>query len=753
MTGTSLGPYDILSKLGEGGMGAVYRALDRRLGREVALKILPADLAGNQDRRARFIREAQAASRFNHPNIITIYDIAEADLPSGRIHYIAMECISGNTLEALTPAEGLEPVRAQAIAADIASALSRAHAAGVVHRDLKPANVMVTDDGIVKVLDFGLAKLVPTGVSDTAATITSAGTQLGMILGTAAYMSPEQASGLPVDARSDIFSFGLVLYEMLSGRRAFPGQSPLAAVAGILHSEARPLTDVPEHLAAVVKRCLRKAPEARFQTMAEVQAALSTGSSGSRSGLSMLAPAPAVLPSIAVLPFVNLNRDPESDFFCDGLTEELINGLSQLRTLRVVSRSTVFQFKGGTEDIRQVAAKLHVSTALEGSVRRAGNRLRITSQLINAADGCQLWSQRFDREMQDVFDVQDEVTQAILEHLKVHFPSGILPAAVKNQGQNPEAWTLYLKGRYYQHWTTTEGYRKALEHYQEAIALDPGMAKPWAGIADIYIFSAIVGLGRPNDLMPQAHAAALRALELDETLAEANSALGLVHLWFDWDWAASERRLRRAAELSPGNPDVHTNLALLLTRLGRTAEALATARQAMDLDPLGLHAAFGLADALFLGRAPLGQVIELCRKTIDLAPPALWPHWYLINALASNRDFSEIPGAIAQARQLAAGELVSEGIFGWALALAGDHEEARRIATELAARRASAHSPAVPIAWIHLGLGDHEVALDWLETARLERDPLLAMSHVNPTHDVLRNNPRFQALLGNMQFA
>ncbi|NDJ10916.1 MAG: hypothetical protein EBY17_06950 [Acidobacteriia bacterium] len=704
MTGTSLGPYDILSKLGEGGMGAVYRALDRRLGREVALKILPADLAGNQDRRARFIREAQAASRLNHPNIITIYDIAEADLPSGRIHYIAMECISGNTLEGLTPAEGLEPVRAQAIAADIASALSRAHAAGVVHRDLKPANVMVTDDGIVKVLDFGLAKLVPTGVSDTAATITSAGTQLGMILGTAAYMSPEQASGLPVDARSDIFSFGLVLYEMISGRRAFPGQSPLAAVAGILHSEARPLTDVPEHLAAVVKRCLRKAPEARFQTMAEVQAALSSGISGSRSSLSMLTPAPAVLPSIAVLPFVNLNRDPESDFFCDGLTEELINGLSQLRTLRVVSRSTVFQFKGGTEDIRQVAAKLHVSTALEGSVRRAGNRLRITSQLINAADGCQLWSQRFDREMQDVFDVQDEVPQAILEHLKVHFPSGILPAAVKNQGQNPEAWTLYLKGRYYQHWTTTEGYRKALEHYQEAIALDPGMAKPWAGIADIYIFSAIVGLGRPNDLMPQAHAAALRALELDETLAEANSALGLVHLWFDWDWAASE-------------------------------------------------AAFGLADALFLGRAPLGQVIELCRKTIDLAPPAIWPHWYLINALASNRDFAEIPGAIAQARQLAAGEPVSEGIFGWALALAGDHEEARRMAAELTERRASVHSPAVPIAWIHLGLGDHEAALDWLETARLERDPLLAMSHVNPTHDVLRDNPRFQALLHQMQFA
>jgi len=397
-----VGQYEVLSKLGEGGMGTVYRARDIRLGRDVALKVLSPEAAGDEERRMRFTREARAASRLNHPNIVTIYDIAEETLEDGsRIQVIAMEHVAGKTLSALIY-QGLDLAGALALAQQIAGALAKAHAAGIVHRDLKPANIMVTEDGDAKVLDFGIAKLAEnTNVDLAASTATSAGTRLGMVLGTASYMSPEQASGHHVDARSDIFSFGLVLYEMLSGQRAFPAESSLAAIAAILYSEPRPLTGVPAAVESIVTRCLRKAPADRYQTMDEVKAALHAAAVPVSAGAAVTGPATtgARTPSIAVLPFLNMNRDEENEFFCDGLTEELINGLSQLRNLRVVSRSTVFQFKGRTEDIRQIGEKLQVSNALEGSVRRAGNRIRITAQLVNLSDGMQMWSQRFDREL------------------------------------------------------------------------------------------------------------------------------------------------------------------------------------------------------------------------------------------------------------------------------------------------------------------------------------------------------------------
>jgi serine/threonine protein kinase/tetratricopeptide (TPR) repeat protein len=747
MTGRTLGPYEILDKLGEGGMGAVFKARDTRLGREVALKFLPDDVVGDEERRFRFIREAQSASRLNHPNIITIYDIAEAE----GTHFITMEYVPGRTLAEAIPAHGLESSLAIRLAVQIASALSKAHAAGIIHRDLKPANIMLTEDGDAKVLDFGLAKMTDNrAFSSTAETLTAfndqAATKLGIVVGTAAYMSPEQASGQPVDDRSDIFSFGLVFYEMLSGERAFPAHSPLAAMAGILHAEPRPLKNVAPSCAHIVMRCLRKNPDHRFQTMAAVRRALEESESAPQ------IPPPEKRPSIAVLPFVNMNRDEENEFFCDGLTEELINALSQLKNLRVVSRSTVFRFKGAGEDVRQIGEKLQVSTALEGSVRKAGNRLRITAQLVNLSDGCQIWSQRFDREMKDIFDVQDELTLAIVGHLKVRLAGGEQPAAAKRPQENPEAYTLYLKGRYHQHRLTAEGYQKALGCFHEAIVLDPGNARAYAGIAEIYTYLAIVGIGPPNDFMPKAKAAAMQALEIDESLAEANSALGLVHLWHDWDWLSAQRRLRRAVELSPGNPDVHTNLAMLLTRLGRSDEAMLESQYAVGIDPLALQAQFGLADTQFLGRFPLARLIDQCRGVIELVPQALWPHWYLINAYGVNGDFDKIPGAIGTARPVAAGEPISEGIFGWASALAGHTAEARQILQILEQRRTQHYCPAMPIAWIHIGLGEYQQALDWMEVAYDERDPLLAMAFVNPTHDVLRQDARFEALLRRMNF-
>ena len=747
MTGRTVGSYEILGKLGEGGMGAVYKARDTRLGRILALKFLPADVIGNEDRRLRFVREAQSASRLNHPNIITIYDIGEAE---GE-HFITMEYVEGKTLSDAIPAQGLDAESAVRIAIQITGALAKAHAAGIVHRDLKPANIMLTNDGIAKVLDFGLAKIMESAsFSGSAPTVTSVdgmmATELGIVVGTAWYMSPEQASGLPLDHRSDIFSFGLVLYEMFTGERAFPGRTPLAAIAGILHSEPKPMTTVRAACADVVLRCLRKDRAERYQSMNEVRQALEE--SVSPTAVAEVTRAP----SIAVLPFLNVNRDEENEFFCDGLTEELINALSQLKNLRVVSRSTVFQFKGKVEDIREIGGKLRVATALEGSVRKAGARLRITAQLVNVSDGCQVWSQRFDREMKDIFEVQDELTLAIVEHLKIRLVGEQKPLAARRTAENPEAYALYLKGRYYQNRLTAEGYQKALGCFYQAIALDPRNARAYAGIADIYTYLTIVGIAPPNESMPKAKEAALKALEIDESLPEANSALGLVHMWHDWDWLAAQRRLRRAVELSPGNPDVHSNLAMLLVRLGRAGEALAEVEQAVNIDPLGLQAQFGLADTLYLGRFSTARVIDQCRNLIALAPQALWPHWYLIDALGVSEAIDEIPAAVAKARPLAAGEPISEGIFGWALALAGDRTEATRILESLRERRTHHYCPATPIAWIWLGLGELRKAIDWLEIAYDEGDPLLAMAFVNPSNDVLRDDPRFQNLLRRMNF-
>jgi len=348
--------------------------------------------------------------------------------------------------------------------------------------------------------------------------------------------------------------------------------------------------------------------------------------------------------------------------------------------------------------------------------------------------------------------VQDEVTLAIVEHLRVTLSSSEQQDAGRRAPANPEAYELYLKGRYFQHLASVEGYRKALECFEQAIALDSSHARAYAGVSVVYTFQCITGMVPPNDIMPKAKAAAEKALQMDDSLAEANSALGLVHLWYDWNWLEAQKRLRRATELSPGNPAVHTNLALLLTRLGRRDEAVAEARSAIAIDPLGIEGQFGLADALFLGRFPMHELYEPCRRVIDLVPQALWPHWYLIDGYVVNEDFSKVEDAIGKARPLAGGEPISEGIFAWALAALGKREEAERILNQLIARRADHYCPAVPIAWIYLGLKEPQKALDWLETAYRERDPLLAMSFVNPTHDQLRGDPRFDRLLRRMNF-
>ena len=407
MIGQTLRHYRIEAKLGEGGMGEVYRARDTVLGREVAVKVLPADQV-RADRLQRFLREAQAASQINHPNVVAIHDISESD----GVHFIVMEYVAGKTLSETISPKGLETQQVVHYASQIVASLAKAHACGVVHRDLKPANIMVTTDGMIKVLDFGLAKLhEPNAVEDDKLTVGE--TAAGAILGTAAYMSPEQATGRPVDARSDIFSLGLVLYEMLSGRRAFGGETSISTIAAILYEEPRPLKEVapqtPRDLDRIVSRCMRKEPDQRFQSAVDLRLALEDlqGNDGGDT-----------TPSIAVLPFTNLSADKENEYFSDGLAEEIINALSHVSGLRVTSRSSAFSFRGKDVEMREIGSKLGVEHVLEGSVRKASNRIRVTTQLVKASDGFQVWSGRYDREMTDIFAVQDEIAQAIVEKLK-----------------------------------------------------------------------------------------------------------------------------------------------------------------------------------------------------------------------------------------------------------------------------------------------------------------------------------------------
>ena len=711
-TGDKLGPYQIVSPIGAGGMGEVYRAKDPRLNRDVAIKVSASQFS------ERFEREAKAIAALNHPNICQIYDVGP--------NYLVMEFIEGTPLQGPLPLD-----RTIRYAAQICDALESAHKKNITHRDLKPANILVTASG-VKLLDFGLAKI---GAASAAAASDATAqtldlTEVGTVLGTASYMSPEQAKGEATDARSDIFSFGVVLYEMLSGHRAFSKNSAVETMAAIVRDEPAPL-DAPSNLSAIVARCLRKSPAGRFQTMDEIRAVLEQATAAPA--------ATAKTPSIAVLPFANMSADKENEYFSDGLAEEILNLLAKIPGLKVIARTSAFAFKGKEQDIRKIAETLGVGTILEGSVRRSGSRIRVTAQLIEAENGSHLWSERYDRDMTDVFAIQDEIAQAISEALKVRL-------APRAQTVNVEAYQNYLKGQYYRARVTPESLAKAKEFYEQALAIDPNYAPAYGGLALYYYAQGVLGIKRPADIVSLAKSAAEKALAIDPAIGQAHIVLANIAGTFDYDWKMAEKHCRQALEAEPVPPRVRFGYVMhYLLPWGRVADALEQCRLGLETDPLSIIDHYGMAWSLYHAKQ-YPEAIECTRRALEIDPNSynIWSTMGLVQLHAGSTQ--EAITSLKRAVELAPWWHMGVGSLAAAYHQAGDHERSREWARKLA----ESQGQSVGAALYYAAAGEVEAMFEALDGAHRQRDAFLLYIRNLPFFDRSRADPRYQALLQKM---
>jgi len=738
--GTKLGDYEILGLIGKGGMASVYQARDVRLGRSVAIKFLAPELAPDDEARRRFMREARAVSALDHPNICTIHRIDEA--PDGQL-YLVMAHYGGETLKTRLARGVVSVGEAIDIAAQVAKGLSHAHAAGIVHGDIKPANIMLTSGGLVKILDFGIAK--PAGDEETI-------TRTGLILGTVAYMAPEQLRGERGDGRSDVWALGVVLYEMLAGHRPFAASSIEAAATAILSMQPRPVTEVrpdaPAGVAAVIAACLEKDRARRIAGAAELQMHLEQlrDRPGTGPTLPLLAPA-RPNPSIAVLPFTNMSTDADQQFFCDGLAEELITSLAKLEGLRVVARASAFQFRGGAQDLKQIAQQLGVEAALMGSVRKSGNRIRVTAQLVNLADGYHLWSDRYDREMDDIFAVQDDIARAVVKRLQVELLEGSTRTLVRRPTTNMDAYAWYLRGRHFRY--SRYNVAEASGCYEQSIRLDPAYAAAWAGVADAAVMAGYYGLKKPGEMANKARQAVNRALTLDGTLADAHEALARILFWFDWEWPSAEREYKQAIELAPANADVRISYASFLEFIGKPEAALKEIEHARDIDPLSVHACIATGIAHLMANRYDESASELTRA-LELHPDNGLARWYLgFGYLAQQRPndaLSELRGVPASMSTLP----IYLALLGAAHAGAGRTDEAQRILDGLRERSTKEYISPYALAMTEFAVGEIDASLDHLHEAFDERSPTL-MALQLPYWDAVRSDDRFVALINNMR--
>ena len=757
--GMRLGPYEIDRLIGAGGMGEVYRARDTKLGREVAIKVLGAAMANDPTGLARFTREAHAVAALNHPHIVTIFSTEEAD----GVQFMTMELVEGRTLDQLIRPGGVPLELFFDIAVAVADALSAAHRKQITHRDLKPANVMVSDAGRVKVLDFGLARsaeLEPGRIEadETRLPLTKEGT----ILGTMPYMSPEQIEGKPLDPRTDIFSLGIMLYELATGERPFRGDSSPALMSSILKDHPKPIgelrSDVPGDVCGLIGRCLEKRRRDRIQTAAEILVELKARrraweSAAGRAVVPMVPnnpPRPAErMASIAVLSFTDMSAAKDQDWFCDGIAEEILTALTPLKGLRVAARTSAFSFKGKSDDLRTIGEKLNVTTVLEGSVRRAGDRVRITVQLNDVANGFQLWSERYDRELKDIFDVQDEIAKAIAERLR-----GTLAGderLVEQGTKDVEAYQLYLKGR------ALLGRRgasipPALDLFRKAVAIDPGYSLAWAGIADAVTGLAITGSVRGSESKLQAIAAATRSIELDPASAAGHSALACATLLYENNRTKAKQEFERALELRPsyGLGRSWYGTFYLQWACGEFEQGIAEARRALDSDPLSSYLSMLLACCLCTAGL-LDEAIETARRAVEQDPESFIAHWILGVSLRTAGRFEEAVSTLESAAEMSGrhSRALSSlaGVFGqW-----GHQSEASALYRELRDRASREYVSAPYLALAAEAAGHRDEALAFARRAWDEREPafILHARHF-PEYHSLRSDPRFAAILREM---
>ena len=828
MIGERVSHYDIILKLGTGGMGEVYLAQDTKLDRKVALKILPADVASNHDRMERFVREAKSAAALNHPNIAHIYEIGEYQGTS----FIAMEYIDGVTLREEINRARTELKKMLKYLQQVAEGLAKAHAGGIVHRDLKPDNIMITRDLYAKILDFGLAKLTEQTPqpSSSEAVDKDAPTAVmpkqlstpGVIMGTVGYMSPEQAQGRNVDQRSDIFSFGCILYETATGLRPFESDSVIDTLHKILHSAAPPIKDAnpsaPIDLQRIVRRCLAKDPDERYQSIREVAIELrdlrreledgaqsnttpsaigSTANSAEAAQLTSSSPGLSTAPpsssaeyivsgikrhkiavllallvlavaivgltaylharnteiaieSIAVLPFANQTHDPDTEYLSDGLTESIINSLSQLSNLRVIPRNSVFRYKGKDSDPLAAGKELGVRAVLTGRTVQRGEKLIVSAELVDVRDNKQLWGEQYSRKTADALAVQQEIAREISDRLRPRLSGQEQRQLVKRETSNPEAYQLYLKGRYNLEKRTKEGTNKAIEYFQQAIDKDPNYALAFAGLSDSYLLLS-VAIPRssfpPKEAFPKAKAAAMRALQIDDKLAEAHTSLGHIKVVYEWDWSTAERELKRAIELDPNYATAHHWYGFDLAAVGRFDEAIREIRKAQEIDPLSLIINASAGWVFYYARQ-YDQAIEEQRKTLEIDPNFTIAHARLAQAYEQKGMYKESVEEYLKAETLLGGENQEETA---ALRQAYNVSGVRGFwqkELDLAIKRSKGqYVSAAIIAGYYAHLGEQEQALQWLEKAYEQRNTQLVFVKVDPRWDGLRSDPRFVDLV------
>jgi eukaryotic-like serine/threonine-protein kinase len=776
-TGARIGPYEIGALLGAGGMGEVFRAHDTRLSRDVAIKTLPDALVADPERVARFEREAQLLAALNHPHIDGIYGLEDA----GGSRVLVLEFVDGESLAQRLTSGRIPVDEALGIARQIIDALEAAHEKGIVHRDLKPANIMLAADGRVKVLDFGLAKRFPEqGRSGTLPDLDL--TASGMVVGTPSYLPPEVLRGEPADARSDIWALGVVLYEMASGKLPFDGSTFGELQEAILGGAPTPLSGrVPIGIQAVIGRCLAKDPSHRYRQASEARAAIEAliGASSPRGAIAsrrawipaagvaavVLAGAIAVgtgllrnplvrggdhprIRSLAVLPLANLSRDPEQEYFADGMTEELITDLASIQSLKVTSRTSTMRFKQSKATLREIAGALGVDAIVEGSVQRAGDRVRITAQLIEASSDRHLWARSFERDFQDVLALQSEVARAIAQEIEMQVSPRVSARLASRRPVNPEAYELYLKGRFEWAKLTDAHIRKSIEYFERALAIDPADARYSSGLADAYVVLAqVIGSIPPQEGMKKVEDYSRRALAADENSAEAHTSMAAALFFGDWDAVEAERHIQRAIELNPSYSTAHLVYSVLLATAGRLDEAIEQDRIAIELDPFSLIIRWNASGTLFLARR-YQEALAQANRALEIEPGSLrvWLGGVLrINEQMGNYEAAldvldkylpEEDGGKTQAARMRQAYAAGGPAGYWKAAL--EHT--------LAQAKGGGADP-VQLAFFYTHLGEYSRAIDQLERAYGEHSSDVPFMNVQPSFDPLRGDPRFQALV------